>query len=93
MLLIGLGTAVPEKRFTQRECCNALQASELFRRLKPRSRSLLRKVLLGTNGIESRHLSLASLDEALELSRETLHARSKNTIRLRRGLQCHRLFR
>jgi alkylresorcinol/alkylpyrone synthase len=75
MFLIGLGTAVPEKRYTQRECYDALQASELVRRLKPRSRSLLRKVLLGTNGIESRHLSLASLDEALELNPESLHAR------------------
>jgi len=75
MFLIGLGTAVPPDRTTQHECYDALQASRLFEALQPRSRTLLRKVLRGANGIECRHLALNPLAEGLDLSPNTLHAR------------------
>jgi predicted naringenin-chalcone synthase len=75
MFLIGLGTAVPPDRYTQRECYDALQASRLFQSLQPRSRTLLRKVLRGANGIKSRHLALNPLTEGLDVSPDTLHAR------------------
>jgi alkylresorcinol/alkylpyrone synthase len=43
--------------------------------LTPRSRALLKKVLLGNNGIESRHLALSPLSEVFECSADALHAR------------------
>jgi alkylresorcinol/alkylpyrone synthase len=75
MFVTGLGTAVPPDRYTQRECFDTLQASHLFESLRPRSRAILRKVLLGDSGIEARHLALNPLDEGLDLSPNTLHAR------------------
>ena len=75
MFVTGLGTAVPPNRYTQRECYDALQASHLFETLQPRSRALLRKVLLGANGIDTRQLAIAHFAEGFELSPNTLHAR------------------
>jgi predicted naringenin-chalcone synthase len=75
MFLIGLGTAVPPNRYTQRECFDALPSAPFLNTLRPRSLTLLRKVLLGANGIEARHLALAPITEAFDLSPDTLHAR------------------
>ncbi len=75
MFLIGLGTAVPARRYTQRECYEALRASALFEALQPRSQTLLRKVLLGANGIEGRYLALSELPEGFERDPDTLHER------------------
>ncbi len=75
MFVIGLGTAVPPDRYTQRECFDALQTAPFLSTLQPRSRALLRKVLLGTNGIEARFLALAPFAEAFDLSADTLHVR------------------
>ena len=54
---------------------DALQASRLFHSPRPRSRTLLRKVPRGANGIEGRHLALNPLAERLGLSPDTLQAR------------------
>jgi alkylresorcinol/alkylpyrone synthase len=78
MFLMGLGTAVPPDRYTQRECFGALQTAPFLSTLQPRSRALLRKVLLGANGIKTRHLALKPLAEGL--GRE-------GSIRLRRSAQ------
>jgi alkylresorcinol/alkylpyrone synthase len=43
--------------------------------LTPRSRAIAKKVLLGNNGIATRHLALNSLAEAFELSPDRLHER------------------
>ena len=75
MFLNGLGTAVPPRRFTQMECWAALQKSPQFPQLNARSRALLRKVLSGENGIATRHLAVANLDEMFVLTPDTLHAR------------------
>ena len=75
MHLIGLGTAAPATRYHQRECWGALQTAERFPQLNLRSRAILRKVLLGDNGIETRHLALDPLTEAFELTPDALHAR------------------
>ncbi len=75
MFIIGLGTATPPKRFTQRECWDAFQRAEQFQKLAPRSRAILQKVLCGENGIETRHAAIDSLDEAFELKPDVLHAR------------------
>jgi alkylresorcinol/alkylpyrone synthase len=75
MFLTGLGTAVPLRRFTQMECWAALQQSPQFPQLDARSRALLKKVLSGENGIATRHLAVADLEEAFVLTPDVLHAR------------------
>ena len=75
MYITGLGTAVPPQQYKQTECWEALQTSPQFNQLQPRSRAILRKVLTGNNGIETRHLAFASLHEAFQLDPDTLHAR------------------
>ena len=55
MFFAGIGTAVPSRRYTQKECWEALQAAEPFARLSNRSKGILKKVLLGDNGIATRH--------------------------------------
>jgi predicted naringenin-chalcone synthase len=75
MFLSGIGTAVPSNCYTQVQCWDALQTSPEWRRLSARSRAILRKVLLGNNGIDSRHLVLNPLAEAFDLNPDRLHQR------------------
>lgn len=75
MFITGLGTAAPSQRFTQNECWQVFSDSELSRKLEPRSRAIVRKVLTGNNGIGSRHLALERVDEAFELTPDILHTR------------------
>lgn len=74
MFLTGLGTATPRCR-RQIECWEALLAAEQFTQLDLRSRALLKKVLLGKNGIATRSLVLEPLSEAFELNPDALHER------------------
>jgi predicted naringenin-chalcone synthase len=75
MFIVGLGTAAPPQLYTQLQCWDALQSSKHFHDLAPRSRAVLRKVLTGNNGIESRHLALDDLSEAFQLNPDALHQR------------------
>jgi predicted naringenin-chalcone synthase len=75
MFFIGLGTAAPPQRYLQEECWEALKHSPWLDKLAPRSRAILRKVFLGNNGITSRHLGMASLEEAFQIHPDALHAR------------------
>ena len=75
MFFTGIGTAVPPKRYTQAECWDGFVASSKLESLKPRSRAILQKVLLGRNGIATRYLAVDSLDEAFELEPDVLHQR------------------
>jgi predicted naringenin-chalcone synthase len=75
MFITGLGTANPPQRYKQTEGWEAVQVAPQFARLAPRSRAILRKVLNGNNGIETRHLAFDSLHEAFSLDPDTLHAR------------------
>src|ERR1700744_4384107 len=75
MFITGLGTAAPEQRYTQAQCWDALQNSDRFQQLTPRSRAIPRKVLTGANGIATRHLSLDNLADAFDLTPDALHAR------------------
>ncbi len=52
-----------------------MQLTPQFARLSPRSRAILRKVLRGSNGIETRHLALDSLHEVFETGPDILQAR------------------
>ncbi len=75
MFITGLGTAAPSQRYTQRECWTVFEQSPLSRQLNPRSRAIVRTVLTGKNGIDTRHLALNTLDEAFDLNPDALHAR------------------
>src|ERR1035437_6118654 len=75
MFIIGLGTAAPLHRYAQRDCWDAVQQAEQFAALAPRSRAILKKVLLGDNGIATRHLALDSLSQAFALTPDVLQAR------------------
>src|SRR5436190_23166150 len=74
MFLAGLQTAVPKRRFTQRECWEALQRADRPE-LNARVRSILQGILTHDNGIETRALALDSLDESFDLDPDTLHRR------------------
>jgi alkylresorcinol/alkylpyrone synthase len=74
MFLAGLQTAVPKRRFTQRECWEALQRAERPE-LNARVRAVLEGILTHDNGIETRALALDSLDESFDLDPDTLHRR------------------
>ena len=75
MFIAGIGTATPPKRYLQTECWETAAASAEVQQLSLRSRAILKKVLLGNNGIESRYLALSPLSEAFECSPDALHAR------------------
>ncbi len=75
MFFKGVGTAAPPQRYEQRDCWAALQSSRRFASLTPRSRALLKKVLTGANGIETRRLALDDLQDAFDLTPDALHAR------------------
>jgi len=75
MFITGLGTAVPPKRYSQRQCLDALRAAPPFVRLKAPSRLLLERVLGGEHGVQTRHLALDSLDEAFELDPDVHYRR------------------
>ena len=75
MFIRGVGTAAPETRYKQSECWAVLRESDLFEQLAPRSRAILRKVLNGQNGVDSRALALDPLTEAFDLTPNALHQR------------------
>ena len=76
MHIVGLETATPKWRYTQRECLQALAGSDLFRRLSARSQVLLKRILgNGRSGITTRNLALDPLDEFAQFDPDSLHQR------------------
>src|SRR5882724_12773577 len=75
MFIIGLGTAVPPQRYSQRECWNAVQNLPQIAQLKPRSQAILKKVLCGDNGVDARHLALDPFMEIFDQTPDALQAR------------------
>ena len=75
MFVRGLGTVQPPRRYTKAQCLEAFQSSDWFSKLDRRARTIAELVLLGDNGIETRHLALDSLDEVFAIDPDTLHAR------------------
>jgi len=74
MFLSGIDIAVPERRYTQKQCWEALQRADRPE-LNARVRSILQGILTHDNGIETRALALDSLDEGFDLDPDTLHRR------------------
>jgi len=75
MFIQGIGTATPPFRYTQKECWDALCRSPFLKNLSSRSQAILRKVLTGDSGIETRHFAMSQLDEAFSVDPNTLHRR------------------
>src|SRR4051794_22895816 len=75
MFIIGLGTATPATRYTQQQCWDVFAQSDFSKQFSSRSRAIVKKVLSGKNGIETRHLALDDLTDAFVLTPEDLHAR------------------
>ena len=75
MFFLGLGTAVPSKRFTQHELWEAFRASPEFSRLTSRSQGLMRTVLTKDNGLRTRYLALEDPRRSFEISPDGLHQR------------------
>lgn len=74
MYLRSIATAVPQRTFTQEACWQSMRDHNLLTRLKPRSTSLLEKVLTsGASGIIQRNLALNSIDEAFDHGAEALN--------------------
>jgi predicted naringenin-chalcone synthase len=71
----GVGTAVPEQRYTQAECWHALDRARVKLQLTAASQAFMRRVLLNDNGIRTRAFALASLDEVFDADPDTLHRR------------------
>jgi len=75
MFISGLGIATPPRRYLQTECWEAAQGQKEFHRLTPRSRAIVKRVLLGNNGIVSRYLALDSIKEVFAATPDLLHRR------------------
>lgn len=75
MYIVGIGTACPERRYTKADCWKAFEASPWFEKLDRRARMITERVLQRDNGIDSRRLSVDSLQEVFAIDPDTLHAR------------------
>jgi predicted naringenin-chalcone synthase len=75
MFIVGIGTATPPRCYAQREIWDAFQNSSQFLQLKPRSQSILQKVLCGENGISARHLALEKISDVFETTPDVLQSR------------------
>lgn len=75
MYFIGLGTATPTNCYRQDECWEAIRLSGPFAKLNSRAQAILKKVLLGDNGISTRYASVDLLQESLQMDPDILQAR------------------
>lgn len=73
MHLLSMASSFPDREVTQRECFDLLRQSGHLETLKPRSRLILEKVLLGDSGISTRRLVPERLEEILSADPEKLH--------------------
>jgi predicted naringenin-chalcone synthase len=73
MYLQALATAVPDARYTQRDCWSVIENSGVKGRLSRRSRLLLHAILTGDNGIDSRHFAVPDIEHVFDLNTDLLH--------------------
>ncbi|MGH8022483.1 MAG: type III polyketide synthase [Limisphaerales bacterium] len=75
MFIIGIGTATPPRRYSQRDCWETVQLCPRFHELNTRSKAILKKVLTSENGIATRYFALENLEDAFALNPDALHDR------------------
>jgi alkylresorcinol/alkylpyrone synthase len=74
MYLKSIATAVPPRSFTQPQCWQAMNHSELLQSLRPRSADLLRKILTNPeSGIERRNLALEHIERVFGHDAQSLN--------------------
>ncbi|MDQ8194280.1 3-oxoacyl-[acyl-carrier-protein] synthase III C-terminal domain-containing protein [Coraliomargarita sp. SDUM461004] len=73
MYLQSISHAVPPQSLTQSECWDILQNSDVIDTLKPRSQSILEKVLKGDSGIHKRHFATERVEDLFSLNAQTLN--------------------
>ncbi len=73
MYLESLTTSLPECRLTQAECWERFRSSRAAARLTQGARGLVRRVLLGDSGIDTRHFALPPEDALFEMDAEALN--------------------
>ena len=66
MFLRSLATALPPHIWTQAEFWESIRDASVMTALKPRSQLLLEKVLLGNNGITTRHFTTNRLEDVFQ---------------------------
>ncbi|TVR51007.1 MAG: stilbene synthase [Puniceicoccaceae bacterium] len=71
--VLAIATALPPTAFTQAQCWEIIRGSTFARKLRPRSLGLLEKVLLGDNGIHTRHFALEPIERAFQLGPDELN--------------------
>jgi polyketide synthase Type III len=75
MYFLGLGTAAPANRYSQRDCWETLRGTPRYATLGAPARALLQRVLCGDSGIQTRHLALDKLEDAFEIDPDVLEKR------------------
>ena len=75
MFITGLGTAAPPQCYTHLDGWEAVQKWPGFPQLSSRSRAILKKVLSGNKGSDTRHLALNSLAEVFDQTPDDLQSR------------------
>jgi len=73
MFLQSIVNAVPPNAFSQKQCWEIFSRSETVGRLKERSVELMRKVMLGDNGIDKRRFAHSDLNILFEMDAESLN--------------------
>lgn len=73
MYLRSIGTAVPPRRYSQRELWNIFRESSAPSRMKDRSSQIMDRVLNGNNGIDFRHLAVDPIKDVFQLSASDLN--------------------
>lgn len=73
MYLHAINTAVPDAVYTQRECAEMLQRSELCERLDRRSLLMLLAILRGDSGIVKRHFAMPDIERIYFLTPDELN--------------------
>ncbi|MDP3072540.1 MAG: stilbene synthase [Opitutaceae bacterium] len=74
MYLHALATSVPEARYTQADCWEIAQRSQVRERLSRRSMLILRSVLRGDHGIAARHFAVPEIANVFDLTADQLNA-------------------
>ena len=72
MFINGLSAAAPPARYTQRQIWESMQGHKPFVQLNSRSKAVLKKVLLGDNGVGARHMAPQPLTQVMDLTPDTL---------------------
>ncbi len=74
MYLHALATAVPPATFTQAQCWEIIKASPVRERLSRRTQLILRTVLNGDSGVDTRHFAVPEIHGVFDLESDQLNA-------------------